>query len=157
VKEVEEADPTRPVVVPTPGNVTHPSPVKSLKAPPSNTDVKKPPAATKTSVLNRFEDEKYLAFKNEFKKTDATGDTKPSNTKASAHSKASVEGSEIAPTEQQKTSVKNVFQKPPRAINRMVKEGRTHPDLEDPEFNEYYDSLAGAKQWNEDPYLPLKP
>jgi hypothetical protein len=54
------------VIVPTPGDITIPSPIKSLKAPPSNAHVKKPPAVTKIFVPNQFDDEEYLKFKNTF-------------------------------------------------------------------------------------------
>jgi hypothetical protein len=56
-KEVEKKGTASPVIVPTPGNITTPSPIKSLKTPPSNTNVKKPPAATKTFVPNQFDQE----------------------------------------------------------------------------------------------------
>jgi hypothetical protein len=53
---------------------------------------------------------------------------------------------DITSTKQQKPPTKVAFQKPERAIDRIIKEGRTYPDPGDPKFNKYYDSLPCAKR-----------
>jgi hypothetical protein len=132
-KEAEKKGTSSPVIVPIPGNITTPSPIKSLKTPPSNTNVKRPPAVTKTFVQNQFNDEEYL--KGGLKKTAAADDVKSSDTKPIACPKTTTKDGDIDTTKQQKPPAKVVFQKPKRAIDRMIKEGRTHPDPGDLEFN----------------------